>query len=218
MSSRKKLTISLFAVAAIVVVAIVALVNVLAATKQTITSSFKVYYKASSNVVADVSGLYNFTSVQGDTFDPTSITGTPSSAEITSSTVNPTELLTIPDRVNFNKDNVNEQALIFKFTIENKSSQGFRASLSVGNEDGSDTYTDVTFAALNLQATYWDGDSWESIFGQHFDIAGTEYNATPVVNTFYIQITVLNMDYDVNSGNELGMQLLWDLDATTYGA
>ena len=216
MSSRKKLTISLFAVVAVAVFIIIAVVNVLAAQKQTIVSKFKVVYTAGEHVVADVTGLYEFTSVQDLNFDPNEITGVESSTNITSSTPNttPAQLFDIADAFEFSETN---RSLVFKFTITNKSSQGFRATLNMKNGDSTVTYTETTFNALNLNATYWDGDSWENILGLHFDIDASEYGVEPEVHTFYIQVYVMDMEFDVNNGEETSLQMHWDFDTVSYG-
>ena len=118
MSSRKKLTVSLVAVALVVVAAVVAVVSVLAAANQSIKSTFSIKYTASSNVVCNVKAGYKLMEIQTEkpSFSGAAAIGSASGLEIDrsyDSTQTGNGILGNITEKQELKDEANKRALVF---------------------------------------------------------------------------------------------------------
>lgn len=200
MSSRKKLTISLVAVALVVVAAIVAVVGVLAYTSQKVSSTFSVAYTAGKNVIADVSAKYD-QKAPATTTKPSSLSKTLTTASFTSADTTEKSKEMGGTSITYSAAS---SAVIFEFTFTNKGQSGFRASLSV----------DIT--GDNLTAEYWNGTKMTPVTtSTYVDVAGKTYGGNNVTQTMYVQVRVADLDWDVSSG--ASFKINWSLDTTKFG-
>lgn len=214
MSSRKKLTISLVAVALVVVAAVVAVVSVLAAANQTIKSGFTIKYSAQPNVVMNVKSTYKLMDKQTESPDMAggTVVGAATGLEIERDYEGNGILGNVGSQEI--KDENGKRALVFAFTFENKGSKAVTATLTIKSQDEATTYTDATLGNLNMVAKYYNGTNWDtSAVGASVNINGAAYNGgslSTVTKTVYVQFYVNNLDFDVA---ETSFQLLWNLVA-----
>lgn len=199
MKSRKGLVIALVSVSLVAVAAIVAVVGVLAATTQRVTSAFTVTYNVAENINAEVFVKYGVVAPG---------TGLPSDSSldktITAVSLNGGDAVaTGAGSENYTSTN---SSLVVKFTYTNKSAYAFTAAL-----------TGLDLSNQNLKMQHWNGSSWGDFTSgtKSVSVAAVNPSVAEPTGIMYVRINIVNTNISIGPSNSGTGEFTFDWTLTT---